>query len=144
MPFLTSLPNFSSHESHLSPGPNLTSKSSFLFGRKALQPALLSQFSRQVLRPWLDRFTEFLERFHLAHYILPRSVDLRDGGITEVLFVLFQALAAAEDITPAGRLLTTILSFHHQQRTSPATIVIGLMTELGLSDLMRMDSLEET
>jgi hypothetical protein len=68
-------------------------------------------------------------------------VDLRDGGTTEVLLVLFQALAAAEDITPAGRLLTTILAFHHKMRSSPAAIVMGLITELGLSDLTLMDTL---
>ena len=60
-----------------------------------------------------------------------------------MLLVLYQALAAAEDTTPAVRLLTTILAYHHHQRSSPATIVLGLMTELGLSDLTLMDTLEE-
>ena len=46
-------------------------------------------------------------------------------------------------MTPADGLLTTILAFHHQTRASPATIVLSLRKELGLSDLTLMDTLEE-
>ena len=106
-----SAPDLLSHESPFRTRVLSAPVEPFLFGRKALQPPLLTMFSRQIFRPWLDRFTEFLERFNLAHYILPHSVLLRDNGTTEVLLVLYQALAAAEDATPAGRLLTTMLGF---------------------------------
>jgi hypothetical protein len=129
-----------------------------IFGRKVLTPPSLLQFSRSTLfRAWVDRFMEFLERFHLSHYILPQSAGIRDGGTQDVLLVLFQALASAEDTTTAGCLLTTILAlnfsscwdiftnklFHHLQRSSPAKIVASLMMELGISDLKMMDPLEE-
>ena len=128
-----SAPDSIAHESPFHPRLLSAPVEPFLFGRKALQPPLLTMFSRQIFRPWLDRFTEFLERFNLAHYVLPHSEHLRGTGTTEVLLVLYQALAAAEDVTPAGRLLTTMLAFHHQTRASPATIMISLMNNLAVA-----------
>jgi hypothetical protein len=83
------------------PGLPITTSTS-IFGHKALTPPLLSQFARQPFRHWLDLFTEFLERFHLAHYLLPHHAELRDAGTHEILLVLYQALKAAEETTAAG------------------------------------------
>ncbi len=75
-PFNSSLIDLLSHESPFPTSVTSTPASILLFGRKALQPPLLSQFTRQVFRPWFDRFTEFLEQFQLARHILPVSVAL--------------------------------------------------------------------
>ena len=55
-----SAPDLLSHESPFRTRVLSAPVEPFLFGRKALQPPLLTMFSRQIFRPWLDRFTEFL------------------------------------------------------------------------------------
>ena len=124
------------------PGVSLSSQSS-IFGRKALTPPALSHFAPDPFRTWLDLFTEFLERFRLARYLLPENAALQDAGSHEVLIVFYQALKTAENNTTPGTLLTTILSYHHKIRSTPAALLRSLLQELGLSALTFMDHLED-
>ncbi len=57
--------------------------------------------------------------------------------------MVFYQAKSAEDQTPSGRLRTTILSYHHKIRSSPAVLLHGLLAELGMSDLSIMDNLED-
>ena len=114
-----------------------------IFGRKALTPPSLSSFAPDSFRTWLDLFSEFLERFGLARYLLPENADLQDAGSHEVLIVFYQALKTAENSTTPGTLLTTILTYHHRIRSSPAALLSSLLHELGLSALTFMDHLED-
>ena len=80
-PFNSSLIDLLSHESPFPPsatGIPIHSSMS-LFGRKSFTPPALSQFNRVCFRPWLDLFTEFLERFRLEHYLFPQHAALRDA-----------------------------------------------------------------
>ena len=114
-----------------------------IFGRKALTPPSLSSFAPDSFRTWLDLFSEFLERFGLARYLLPETADLQDAGSHEVLIVFYQALKTAENGTTSGTLLTTILTYHHRIRSTPAALLSSLLHELGLSALTFMDHLED-
>ena len=114
-PFNSSLIDLLSHESPFpTSAPGIPIHSSMSpFGLKSLTPPALSQFTREFFRTWLDLFTKFLERFSLDHYLHLQHAAKRDAGTQEVLLVFYQALKSAEDHTPPGCLLTTILAYHH-------------------------------
>ena len=54
------------------------------------------------------------------------------------MLIFYQALKSTEDHTPSSRLLTTILSYHHKMRSSPAVLLSGLLAELDdLEDVLQ-------
>ena len=108
-------------------------------------PPALNDFTPAAFRVWLLDFRTFLTRFHLQHYLDGNrtfSAPLVPGATT-VIFLLEQAFRSVmESSTETGKLLAVMWKVHARRSSAPATILQGLLQQLGISSVNEMDELE--